>query len=430
MLSRSLGSSGLSVSTLGFSAAHRQRPIDSKAIVKRTSALFSLFLWAAATPVVAQPSGNHVILVIIDGARYSETLGDSAARFVPHMRQLSMEGTVIDTFLNDGVTVTNRGVPAIWSGSWSAPVPFGNTQYMLVPSVWEYYRKAAGADTTQAMYIMKWLSTPWLMSYHPEYGPSYWPWYMLQGSSDSDVWQNARDKLQTYHPALCVVYFADVDHEGHSGVWDNYVRAVTIADSLVGEAWALVQADSVLRDRTTLIVTNDHGRHLDGVGTGFVGHGDDCWGCRHIMLLAVGNAVKPGYRSAQRRTIPDIVPTIGSVLGFPTPYVSGSSMDEIFAPAMSVAAGRDIPQGYRLAQNFPNPFNPSTTIAVQLPERQRVTLQIFDVLGRCVALLHDGELGAGYHRFEWNATGYSSGVYLCTMRAAMRTQTRTMVLVR
>ena len=89
-----------------------------------------------------------------------------------------------------------------------------------------------------------------------------------------------------------------------------------------------------------------------------------------------------------------------------------------------------VPAECRLEQNYPNPFNPSTTIAVQLPERQRVTLQIFDLLGRRVALLHDGELGAGYHRFEWNATGYSSGVYLCTMHAAMRTHTRTMVLMR
>ena len=65
----------------------------------------------------AQMPDRYVVLVIIDGARYSETLGDTSSSFVPAMRRLSSQGIVIDSFFNNGWTVTNRGVPAIWSGS-------------------------------------------------------------------------------------------------------------------------------------------------------------------------------------------------------------------------------------------------------------------------------------------------------------------------
>ncbi|MBK7869048.1 MAG: hypothetical protein IPJ75_19750 [Ignavibacteriales bacterium] len=69
----------------------------------------------------AQMPDKYVVLVIIDGARYSETLGDTAGTYTPNMKRLALEGAVIDSFFNNGATVTSRGVPAIWSGSWSTP---------------------------------------------------------------------------------------------------------------------------------------------------------------------------------------------------------------------------------------------------------------------------------------------------------------------
>ncbi len=370
------------------------------------------FLLFSLAPLTAQRT-DHVVLVIIDGARYSETFGDSTGRYIPRMKALSALGAVVDTFLNDGVTVTNRGVPAIWTGSWSVPVPSGSTQYMLEPSVWEYYRKDSGADTTQAMYIMKYLTTPWLQSYHAEYGPAYWPWYMLQGSTDADVCANAVQKIGTYHPALCVVYLADVDHEGHSGVWDNYVRAISTADSLVGVLWDFVQSDAALKDRTTMIVTNDHGRHLDGIANGFAGHGDACQGCRRILLLAVGTGIRQAAAVPGPRTIPDIVPTVGTLLGFSTPYVTGTPMSELFTTT-SAEPSPDVPSGFALQQNFPNPFNPSTTFRFSVPVKSRVRLTVHDILGRTVAVVFDGSCDPGNRMVSWR-TDVAAGVYFYRM---------------
>jgi len=117
----------------------------------------SLFLLILIVSIHAQMPDRYVILVIVDGARYSETLGDTSGRFAPNLKRLATEGVVIDSFFNNGWTVTNRGVPAIWSGSWSTPLDtFYNgfqTQYATVPTLWEYFRKAHQQDSTEAMYI-------------------------------------------------------------------------------------------------------------------------------------------------------------------------------------------------------------------------------------------------------------------------------------
>jgi hypothetical protein len=70
-----------------------------------------------------------------------------------------------------------------------------------------------------------------------------------------------------------------------------------------------------------------------------------------------------------------------------------------------------------LSQNFPNPFNPTTTISYQLPVNSHVTLKVFDILGREVATLVNEQRSAGSYSVQWNASRFSSGVYLVRMEA-------------
>jgi hypothetical protein len=88
------------------------------------------------------------------------------------------------------------------------------------------------------------------------------------------------------------------------------------------------------------------------------------------------------------------------------------------------------PMGFALMQNFPNPFNPATTIQYALPQRSHVTLEVFNVLGQPVATLVNGEVEAGEHAVQFDAAGLASGVYFCRMQARGFTQTRAMCLVR
>ena len=88
------------------------------------------------------------------------------------------------------------------------------------------------------------------------------------------------------------------------------------------------------------------------------------------------------------------------------------------------------PETFELSQNFPNPFNPSTTIEYQLPKDAKVTLKVFNLLGQEVAVLADGEQKAGYYSAQWNARSMSSGVYIYRLYAKEFVQTKKMILMK
>ena len=97
----------------------------------------------------------------------------------------------------------------------------------------------------------------------------------------------------------------------------------------------------------------------------------------------------------------------------------------------SVADGGEPPaQGFRLAQNFPNPFNGSTVIPFDLPAAADVRAEIFDLAGRRVASFDGGRHGAGAGQLEWDAGDLPSGVYFYRVSAGGRALARTMALIR
>jgi gluconolactonase len=75
------------------------------------------------------------------------------------------------------------------------------------------------------------------------------------------------------------------------------------------------------------------------------------------------------------------------------------------------------PKTFELCGNYPNPFNPTTTISFQLPYISRVTLNVYDIQGRKIDSLIDGTMQSGYHNVQFNPQGISSGIYLCRLTA-------------
>jgi len=91
-------------------------------------------------------------------------------------------------------------------------------------------------------------------------------------------------------------------------------------------------------------------------------------------------------------------------------------------PVLDVKEQQAIPSTYDLAQNYPNPFNPSTMIRFQVPQSSRVSIKIYDMLGREVTTLADAEYTAGLHEVNWggrtsSGSPVSSGVYLYRLYA-------------
>jgi murein DD-endopeptidase MepM/ murein hydrolase activator NlpD len=95
-----------------------------------------------------------------------------------------------------------------------------------------------------------------------------------------------------------------------------------------------------------------------------------------------------------------------------------------------VAEAATVPEDIFLAQNFPNPFNPRTTIRVDLPEAHRLAVKVYDVIGREVALLADGIYEPGVLNLQFEGSGSPSGVLFCRMIATRLSDGRVTVAVR
>jgi hypothetical protein len=92
----------------------------------------------------------------------------------------------------------------------------------------------------------------------------------------------------------------------------------------------------------------------------------------------------------------------------------------------------EIQKEYFLDQNYPKPFNPATTINFHLPSSQQVNLEVFNVLGQKVKKLLDGEvLNAGRHSYNFDASGFSSGIYFYKLKVGNNFQsTKKMMLIK
>jgi len=89
-----------------------------------------------------------------------------------------------------------------------------------------------------------------------------------------------------------------------------------------------------------------------------------------------------------------------------------------------------IPHRFELMQNYPNPFNPATTIRFSIPEQSSVTLMVYDLLGRKIAILIDEDLNAGTYSQVFDASHLASGVYLYQLRVGVYVETKRLILMK
>ncbi|MBU1983573.1 carboxypeptidase regulatory-like domain-containing protein, partial [bacterium] len=89
-----------------------------------------------------------------------------------------------------------------------------------------------------------------------------------------------------------------------------------------------------------------------------------------------------------------------------------------------------LPTQFALRPNYPNPFNPSTVVAFDVPRATHITLRVFDIMGREVTVLASREISAGFHSVTWKADGLPTGVYLAVMETAGHRFVQKMMLLK
>jgi hypothetical protein len=378
------------------------------------------FLFLLLIRLQAQEA-DKIVIVIIDGARYTETLGDSSKTYTPVMWDLAKEGSVASNFNNDKYTYTSRAIPALWCGAWTelndVEYQGSTTQSAVLPTLFEYYRKLKNMPANECYYVLKYIPNLWLPSFDPDYGPDYWPEFHSIGDNDTEVATEALRIMDSEHPHFMLVYLADVDHEGHSGVWSRYTKAVHTSDSLVGVLWDKIQSDDFYKNTTSLIVTNDHGRHDDEHG-GFRGHGDGCEGCRHIEFLALGPNIKQNFVTNTYHRTPDMAVTASSILGIQPTKSTGRIIQEIFNTTQSTSL--QLPNSLAV-DCAPNPFTNSISIRFTVAEPSWVNFSIYSLEGKHIATLMNGLQLKGQKELQWlgkdlDGQNTTAGIYFYRLK--------------
>ncbi len=274
---------------------------------------------------------ENVIVVVVDGPRWSETWGDPQSRFVPNMKyNLAPKGVINTNFHNWGVTRTVPGHTAILTGVYE-DIDNAGREFPANPSFLQTWLKSSNSDPNKA----------WIVSAKPKIGSlgnslnikwrnSYMP--SIDALYHEDIWtfDRIKDCINDHHPNLMFINLSGPDKRGHEGRWNAYLRAIRETDSMVNQLQMIIDNDPFYAGKTSFIVTNDHGRHLDGIDDGFISHGDHCSGCTHINFFASGPDFRKDIVLDNSREQIDIAPTIGYLLGFEMPNSSGKIMKELF----------------------------------------------------------------------------------------------------
>lgn len=283
---------------------------------------------------------EHVVILVLDGPRWSETFGDTTYQYIPNLQhQLVPQGVFFSDFANDGQCYTNAGHTAITTGVYQRVENTGK-EVPKNPSIFQYYLKQTKAEKSKA-----WIMTSkgklnilghtkdrkWLRMYYPSVYSG------VNGSgtgypADIKMYPIFKSILLHDKPGISLINLLDIDAWAHQGRWDLYIESIVQNDKLALDLWNTIQSDSVMKNKTTLFITNDHGRHLDGVKDGYISHGDNCEGCRHISLIGLGPDFKGGTVIDNHYDLIDINATAAELLHIDVPSSEGEVIWEMFSP--------------------------------------------------------------------------------------------------
>jgi hypothetical protein len=296
------------------------------------------FNQSTETPEEPKYKTEYVIVLVIDGPRITETFGDSTHKYIPNLANvLAPQGVLVPKFRNNGPTYTNAGHTAICTGVYQK-INNSGLELPKNPSVFQYFLQQKGLDSTQAYVIaskgkLNILANTKNKEWKGKNCPSQFCGTDGRGigyTNDAYTWRDAQSIFSTYHPKLTLINVLECDVRGHQHQWKEYLEALKRTDNIALSLWNFIQNDPVYKDKTTLFITNDHGRHPDGHKDGFVSHGDKCEGCRSIYLVALG----PDFKSNVTLDIAyeqiDISATIAELLGFDFPVSNGRVMRQLF----------------------------------------------------------------------------------------------------
>lgn len=296
----------------------------------------------------------RVVIVVLDGARLDETLGEGVsslsggptADLLPELRaRLLPAATLVRGARATGVPITTESHTELLTGlrqDLATFAPADGTAYRSdVPTLFEVARAQGGLDADQAVMIVNTVLVEDLASSAwPGLGASFGATHRFRTENGTDladatVLDDLRTWLSGHDTRIALANLHAIDLAGHDGDSDAYTDRVRAVDAPVAELWEWIEATEPYAGRTTLVVLADHGRHRGEDGS-WSNHGDQCDGCREIPLLFAGPGIRAGAVVDVPATLADVASTLAWQLGVELPNGSGRVLTEIFVDPPSV----------------------------------------------------------------------------------------------
>lgn len=276
---------------------------------------------------------ENVVVLVIDGPRFGDTWGDPEHRLIGNLaKKLAPKGIINQEFYNQGITHTLPGHTAISSGVYER-IDNNGKQYPAFPSYLQHWLSLTHENPNKAWIIGSKRKLEVLGNCsNIDWRNSFLPSIDTKDRHDKATFERVKEIITEHHPKLLFINLKGPDFWGHAGDWEMYKYGIFQTDSMLNALQDIIETDPVYSGKTTLIMTNDHGRHLEGIQNGFVSHGDRCVGCTHINFYAYGPDFWPDAIISKQRDQTDIAPTIGKLMGFEMKQNQGEVMTELFKP--------------------------------------------------------------------------------------------------
>ncbi len=299
---------------------------------------FSAFAALPPEPKRKPLRTKNIIILVIDGPRYSEMWGATPGVIPNLSTRLKGKGVFFSNFLNDAYTYTNSGHTAITTGI-NQPIDNYGAELPAHPSIFQQWLKQTGKPATAAWIVsskdkLNILGNTADSVWHDQFLPSLNCGVNGPGTgyrADSLTLIEVKKVLTTNKPNLMLINFMEPDGYAHAENWNYYIRGIARDDRYVQQLWDFLRKNKNYKKNTTLLITSDHGRHLDGIDGGWIDHGDNCQGCQQIFLLAIGPDFKKRQTVATKHTLVDISATVAKMMGFTFEQSQGQVMKELFS---------------------------------------------------------------------------------------------------
>ncbi len=283
---------------------------------------------------------EHIIILVIDGVRHSETFGDTTYQNIPNLKHVLAPQGILNTNFraNPPRTTTNAGHTAMTTGR-NQRIKNDGSQLPRYPSMFQYLMQQQDTHKDKLWILSSkgklsilgnTKNRKWRDSYQPHIfcgrngnGKDY--------VGDNRTWEKVVQVVTNYAPKLMLINLLAPDARAHANNWDGYIQAIRQSDVYAKELWDLIQSHPQMKDKTTLFITTDHGRNADGFRDGFISHGPGTESNRRIFLLTLGPDTKKGveYENTKNELI-DLPATIAHFFGFSMPTGRGKVMTDLF----------------------------------------------------------------------------------------------------